>query len=268
MPKKGGLGKGLEAIFGELDELEKDNKVVAISLELIDKNPFQPREDFDEKGVKELAESIKEKGIIQPIIVRENGDKYQIVVGERRFIAARMAGLKSIPAIVKDISDEESAEIALIENIQRKDLNPVEEALAYKRLIDNFGYTQEELAKKIGKDRATIANGLRLLNLPDDIKEKLKRGLISAGHARAILSLRDEADQKRLADEIIKRKLSVREAEKAAKTRIVIDIPEEIELLKEKFENMKVKITSKKLKLEFVFDNLDDLRDFANKISD
>ncbi len=265
MPKKGGLGKGLEAIFGELNELEKDNKIIAISLEIIEKNPFQPRESFDDKGIKELAESIKEKGIIQPIIVREHEDKYQIVAGERRFLAAKLAGLKSIPAIVKNISDEESAEIALIENVQRKDLNPIEEALAYKRLIDKFGYTQEELAKKIGKDRATITNSLRLLNLPDEIMEKLKSGLISAGHARAILSLKNEDEQKVLANEIIKRKLSVREAEKAAKARVV-DIPEEVEALKEKFENMKVKITNKKFKLEFVFNNLDDLRDFANRI--
>ncbi len=266
MPKKGGLGKGLEALFGELDELEKEDKVITVSLELIEKNPFQPRESFDDKGIKELAESIKEKGVIQPIIVRENGDKYQIVAGERRFLAAKLAGLKSIPAIVKNISDEESAEIALIENVQRKDLNPIEEALAYKSLINKFGYTQEELAKKIGKDRATITNSLRLLNLPDDIIEKLKNGLISAGHARAILSLKNEDDQKILADEIIKRKLSVREAEKAAKAQVVADIPEEIEVLKKKFENMKVRITNKKFKLEFVFNSLDDLKNFANRI--
>ncbi len=265
MPKKGGLGKGLEAIFGELNELEKDNKVIAISLEIIEKNPFQPRENFDDKGIKELAESIKEKGIIQPIIVREHEDKYQIVAGERRFLAAKLAGLKSIPAIVKNISDEESAEIALIENVQRKDLNPIEEALAYRRLIDKFGYTQEELAKKIGKDRVTITNSLRLLNLPGEIIEKLKSGLISAGHARAILSLKNENEQKVLANEIVKRKLSVREAEKAAKSQVV-DMPEEIEALKEKFENMKVKITNKKFKLEFVFNSLEDLRDFANRV--
>ncbi len=263
MPKKGGLGKGLEALFGELDDFEKENRITTIALDLIESNPFQPRENFDEKGIEELAESIKEKGVIQPIIVREHGDKYQIVAGERRFLAAKKAGLSSIPAIIKDITDEESAEIALIENVQRKDLNPIEEALAYKRLIENFHYTQEELAKRIGKDRATIANSLRLLNLPEEIIEKIKRGLITAGHARAILSLKDEGEQKRLAEEIIEKKLSVRESERLAKNRE--DLPEEFKILSSIFKNVKLRRSGKRFKVEFVFDDISELRDFIGK---
>ncbi len=265
MPKKGGLGKGLEALFGGLDDFEKENRITTIALDLIESNPFQPRENFDEKGIEELAESIKEKGVIQPIIVREYGDKYQIVAGERRFLAAKRAGLGSIPAIIKDITDEESAEIALIENVQRKDLNPIEEALAYKRLIENFHYTQEELAKRIGKDRATIANSLRLLNLPQEIIEKIKKGLITAGHARAILSLKDEDEQKRLAEEIIEKKLSVRESERLAKSRETFDIPEEFKILSSIFKNVKLKRTGKRFKVEFVFDDIRELRDFIDK---
>ncbi len=266
MPKRGGLGKGLEAIFGDIDGLEDHNRVVTISVDIIESNPYQPRESFDDKAIDELAESIREKGIIQPIIVRENGDKYQIVAGERRFIAAKRAGLKTIPALIKNVEDEEAAEIALIENIQRKDLNPIEEAKAYKNLIDAFHYTQEELAKRIGKDRATIANSLRLLSLPDSIIQKVKAGLLTAGHARAILSVKDESIQRKLADEIVNKKLSVRDAEVLAKKKSLEELPKEVNKLKELFDNVKIKRIGKKFKVEFSFDSEDELIEFARNM--
>ncbi len=267
MPKRGGLGKGLEAIFGGIEELDRKDSVTTISIDLLEKNPFQPRETFDEKTIKELAESIREKGLIQPIIVREVGEKYQIVAGERRFLAAKLLGLKSIPAIIKDISEKESAEIALIENIQRKNLNPVEEAIAYKRLIENFNYTQEELSRKIGKDRATVANSLRLLNLPKDIIEKIKKGQLTAGHARAILSIKEKDRQRKLAEEIVKKKLSVREAEKLSRNHSYGLFVEEVNRLKELFEDVKLKKSGKRLKIELTFKNEEELKKFIKMIS-
>ena len=267
MPKRGGLGKGLEAIFGGIEELDRKDSVTTISIDLLEKNPFQPRETFDEKTIRELAESIREKGLIQPIIVRELGEKYQIVAGERRFLAAKLLGLKSIPAIIKDISEKESAEIALIENIQRKNLNPIEEAIAYKRLIENFNYTQEELSRKIGKDRATVANSLRLLNLPKDIIEKIKKGQLTAGHARAILSIKEKDKQRKLAEEIVKKKLSVREAEKLSKNHSYGLFVEEVNRLKELFEDVKLKKSGKRLKIELTFKNEEELKKFIKMIS-
>ncbi|WP_022669991.1 ParB/RepB/Spo0J family partition protein [Hippea alviniae] len=268
MPKKGGLGKGLEAIFGEIENIENEERIINIAIDLIEKNPYQPRETFDDKSIEELTESIKEKGIIQPIIVREKEDKYQIVAGERRFIAAKRAGLTSIPAIVKNFTDKEAAEIALIENIQRKDLNPVEEALAYKRLMENFGYTQEEVARKVGKDRATIANSLRLLKLPEEILNMLKKGEISQGHARAILALKDENSQKELAKKIRDKKLTVREAEREVYQNQQI---EELKKLEEKLKNaintpLKIKIRDGKYSLEIKFDNIDKLNEFIGRL--
>ncbi|AEA33968.1 ParB/RepB/Spo0J family partition protein [Hippea maritima] len=267
MPKKTGLGRGIEAIFGDLS-VEYEDRISVLELDLIEKSPFQPREEFEQEKLKELAESIKEKGVIQPIIVRESNGKYQIVAGERRFLAAKMAGLSSIPAIVRELSDEEAAEIALIENIQRKDLNPIEEALAYKRLMENFGYTQEELSKRIGKDRATIANTLRLLKLPNEVIEMLKSGQISAGHARALLALKDNKEQVKLAEKIKKEKLSVREAEKAAYDSKQIEQLKEIE---EKLKTVtsypaKIRFKNNKYKVEFVLDSLDKLDEFLRRI--
>ena len=267
MPKKGGLGKGLEAIFGEIENIENEDRVINIAIDLIEKNPYQPRETFDEKSIEELAESIKEKGIIQPIIVREKEDKYQIVAGERRFLAAKRAHLTSIPAIVKNFTDKEAAEIALIENIQRKDLNPIEEALAYKRLIDNFGYTQEEVAKRVGKDRATIANSLRLLKLPDEIIQMLKKGEISQGHARAILALKDEKSQKELAKKIKDKKLTVRETEREVYQNQQI---EQLKELEEKLKRtlsipVKIKVKNNRYSLEIKFNSVKELNEFIGR---
>ena len=189
----------------------------AISISLIEPDAAQPRKSFDEESLAELADSVREHGVLQPIIVRKNGSMYTIVVGERRWRAARMAGLKEIPAIVKDLDDRQKAEIALIENIQREDLSSVEEARAYRSLIDEFGLTQDELAKRVSKNRTTITNSLRLLQLDDDVLELLESGELTAGHARAILPISGKKAQYKAAREIINGDLSVREAEKLAK---------------------------------------------------
>ncbi|WP_025270128.1 ParB/RepB/Spo0J family partition protein [Hippea sp. KM1] len=267
MPKKTGLGRGIEAIFGDVS-IDDEDRISILELDLIQKSPFQPREEFDQEKLKELADSIKEKGVIQPIIVREIEGRYQIVAGERRFLAAKMAGLSSIPAIVRELSDEEAAEIALIENIQRKDLNPIEEALAYKRLMDSFGYTQEELSRRIGKDRTTIANTLRLLKLPERVIEMIKNSQISAGHARALLALKDEDEQVRLAERIKKEKLSVRDTEKAVYDSKQIEQLREIEerLKGAVGHSVKVRFKNNRYKVEFVLNDLNELDEFLRRV--
>lgn len=188
-----------------------------IKLSLIEPNSGQPRKDFDEESLNELAASIKEHGVIQPIIVRKTGQTYHIIAGERRWRAARLAGLKEIPAIVREYDDKETAEIALIENIQREDLNSIEEAKAFRALIDDYHLTQDELAKRVSKSRTAITNSLRLLQFDDDILELIESGELSAGHARAILSINGKRAQYKAAREIINNGLSVRDAEKLAK---------------------------------------------------
>ncbi|MCL0107740.1 ParB/RepB/Spo0J family partition protein [Peptococcaceae bacterium] len=221
--KSKGLGKGLEALISvddiyDMDSKNKEQKVQEILLDDIEPNPNQPRIEIDQEKLKELVNSIKKHGVIQPIIVcRLPDSKYRIIAGERRFRACKLAGMKTIPAIIAEYSDVEAAEIALIENLQREDLNPYEEALAYKRLIDIFRLTQEQLAERIGKSRSAIANMLRLLNLPEKILLMLKKGVLSTGHARAILSLKEERIQQSVADEIVKKQLSVRETDKLIK---------------------------------------------------
>ncbi len=261
MPKKDlRLGRGLSAIFGDINDEEK--KIENISIDLIVKNKNQPRSSFDEKGLRELADSIKEKGILQPLLVRQRGENYEIIAGERRFLAAKMAQLTYIPAIIKDISDEESAEIALIENLQRENLNPVEEALAYKGLMEKFNYTQEEVSKKVGKDRATVANSIRLLNLPKEILEMLKMGDISAGHARALLSLEDSSKQLEMAQKIKSKKMSVRDTEnsvKAKKKKDMDEYKEYEEKLRNIFGNVKISSKKSKGKIEIRFNNKEEL---------
>ncbi len=188
-----------------------------IKLSLIEPNNGQPRKDFDEESLNELAASIKEHGVIQPIIVKKSGQTYRIIAGERRWRAARIAGLKEIPAIVREYDDRETAEIALIENIQREDLNSIEEAKAFRSLIDDYHLTQDELAKRVSKSRTAITNSLRLLQFDDDILELIESGELSAGHARAILSISGKKAQYKAAREIINNGLSVRDAEKLAK---------------------------------------------------
>ncbi|WP_424769341.1 ParB/RepB/Spo0J family partition protein [Paenibacillus sp. sgz302251] len=208
------LGRGLDALIPSLS-VNDDDKVIEISLSQLRPNPYQPRKTFDEDSIKELAESIKQHGVIQPIIVRTVLKGYEIIAGERRFRACQYCGNATIPAVVRSFSDQQVMEIALIENLQREDLNAIEVAIAYQALIDKFKLTQEELSMKVGKSRSHIANFVRLLSLPAEIKENVSRGTISMGHARALVGIKDEKVQKELADLVISMEWSVRELEEA-----------------------------------------------------
>ncbi len=206
------LGKGIEALIPKVSRVAP-MEVINIDINKIKPNKYQSRMQFDQEKLKELANSIKREGIVQPIIVSPSGENYQLVAGERRWWAAKMAELKEIPAVVRSVSNREMFEISLIENIQREDLNPVEEATAFERLMKEFNLTQQGLADHLGKTRSTVANTLRLMNLPEEIKEFVSRRLISAGHARALLSIQGEKKRIELARRIIKQKLPVRETE-------------------------------------------------------
>ena len=220
--KFNGLGRGLDAIFLDNSIEEEDthgeNKVSKIKLSMIDPKSDQPRKYFDKEALEELASSIAENGLLQPILVREYGDsRYQIIAGERRFRASKLAGLSEIPAIVLDKDDRKVAEIALIENIQREDLNPVEEAMAFRALIKEYDLTQEELSEKVGKSRSAIANTMRLLDLPDEILTMVAAGDLSAGHARTLLGVKDRDNMLILADKTIEFDYSVRQLEEEVK---------------------------------------------------
>jgi ParB family chromosome partitioning protein len=207
------LGKGLSALINNEENVDQ-SRVEEIFVDQIEANPFQPRSNFDEDALKELANSIREKGVIQPITVRKiKAEKYQIVAGERRWRASKLVGLNKIPAVIRNFDDQEMLEIALIENIQREDLNPVEEAKAYKEMLDNFDITQADLAKQVGKSRSNVSNMVRLLKLADKVKNHLERGIITIGHARALLSLEKESTQVAACENIIIQDLTVRETE-------------------------------------------------------
>jgi ParB family chromosome partitioning protein len=215
MPRKA-LGRGLSSLLGEEETDVAAAAPLELDIDLIDPNSEQPRTRFTDEGLEELAQSIRSNGIVQPIVVRTRGARYQIVAGERRWRAALRAGLHKVPVFVKDVSDEKLLELALIENIQRHDLNPVEEARAYRKLIESIGLTQEQVATRVGKSRNIIATSMRILRLPDAILKLVEEEKISAGHARALLLVEDGAAQRKLARTIIEMSLSVREAEKAA----------------------------------------------------
>ncbi len=209
--KKSVLGKGLDALI----PTEKVGQgYVILGIDEIRPNTYQPRKDFDEEAINELAVSIQEKGIIQPIVVRKNMNAYEIIVGERRWRAAQRVGLTKVPVIIKDASDREALELAHVEKLQREDLNPIEEATAYNQLIEDFGLTHEEISKRIGKERSTITNQLRLLKLPEEVREALIKGEITAGHARALLGLESPNKIKEVLEAIRRDKLSVRKTEK------------------------------------------------------
>ncbi len=238
MAKKG-LGRGLGAIFGEevvkenkeetekkakakaeakaAEEMDEKGRILMLKLDLVQPNKEQPRKTFDEEKINELAESIKNYGVLQPLLVQKNGSFYEIIAGERRWRAAKAAGLKEVPAVLKEYSKQETMEISLIENVQRADLNPIEEALGYRQLIDEFGLTQEEIAIRVAKSRVAITNTMRLLKLDEQIQNMLIQGVITSGHARALLSLEDNALQLKAAKEILDKKLSVRETERLVK---------------------------------------------------
>nr|WP_319489584.1 ParB/RepB/Spo0J family partition protein [uncultured Caproiciproducens sp.] len=215
--KKGGLGKGLDAIFAENDT-ETRNTAVALKISDIEPNRAQPRKDFNDEALAELADSISQHGVLQPLLVRPIfGGGYQIVAGERRWRAARMAGITEVPAMIREMSDNEVMELALIENLQREDLNPLEEAQGYQSLIETYGLTQEEVSKTVGKSRPTVANALRLLNLPQPILDMVNSGTLSAGHARTLLSFQNPAEMLKAAKLAVEQGISVRELEKMSK---------------------------------------------------
>jgi len=210
--KRPALGRGLGALIPGGSAVERKG-VILLGIEEIQPDRGQPRRYFDEIRILELSESIRANGVLQPLLVRRDGEGYAIVAGERRWRAAQRAGLRELPCIVRDVSDPQAFELALIENIQREDLNAIEEAEAYQRLIEYHGLTQEELAQRVGKDRSTIANALRLLRLPEPIKLAMSSGALSMGHARALLALGDETDLRRAAEKVMNEALSVREVE-------------------------------------------------------
>ena len=217
MSKKFALGKGLGALIPEESIVEEKSNNLLIPLNKIKSNSDQPRKNFDSDKIVELAESIKHHGIIQPLILKRVADEYIIVAGERRWRAAKSLGLKEVPAIIMDLSDKQVLEISLIENIQRQDLNPIEEAMAYKKLLSDFKLTQEELSKRIGKSRTAITNSMRLINLDERVQVYLIEGVISEGHGRALLAISDGDKQYELSQRVIDEKLSVREIERIFK---------------------------------------------------
>lgn len=284
MSKKSGLGKGLDALFE--DNINESQGVQTIRLSEIEPNKNQPRRHFDEAAITALADSIRQHGLIQPILVRSTGTGYQIVAGERRWRACRMLGMSEISAIIKDFSDSETAQIALIENIQREDLNPIEEAAAYKELMDKYEMTQEALSKAVGKSRPAIANAVRLLNMPEKVQELVKKGELSAGQAKAIAAAETDNEMIYLAEKAANGQLTVRAIEKILSKKDEDDTEDTEENTSEKRQNMnyftemeislrdalsrKVKISSsdgKKGTITIDFFDSDDLSTLADKLT-
>ncbi len=284
MAKKSGLGKGLDALFE--DNINESQGTQTIRMSEIEPNKSQPRRHFDENAITTLADSIRQHGLIQPILVRSTGTGYQIVAGERRWRACRMLGMSEIPAVVKEFSDSETAQIALIENIQREDLNPIEEAAAYKELMENYNMTQEELSKAVGKSRSAIANAVRLLNMPEKVQELLRKGELSAGQAKAIAAAESEEQMVDLAERAANGQITVRAIEKllAQKDGEEKEEPEKADTEKKQAMNYltemeislhetlsrKVKINSKDGKkgtITIDFFDPDDLSDIASKLT-
>ena len=235
-PKRPALGKGLSALIPDAIEPPSDQPVIVrsssseVDIDRLTPNDFQPRVMIDDARLQELARSIKSNGVIQPIVVRRMGDHFQIIAGERRWRAAKHAGLLKVPVVIKDVAtghERSLLEMALIENIQREDLNPIDEALAYRRLADEFQLTQEAIAAAVGKDRASVANTVRLLRLPHEVRAEVAGGRLTMGHARALLSLTDEGEQRRIARDVIARGLSVRETETLVKKTLEGRTPKE-----------------------------------------
>lgn len=287
MAKKSGLGKGLDAIFIE-NESEDQNSTVSLKISEIEPNREQPRRDFDEGALAELAQSISEHGLLQPLLVRPLiGGGYQIVAGERRYRACRMAGLSEVPVIIRELTDAQTMQLALIENLQRENLNPLEEAGGFKALIEEYGLTQDEVAKSVAKSRPAVANALRLLKLPKEAAEMVSSGILTSGHARAILALEDEEEMIKLAKTAADNDLSVRQTEKIVqaykkdkekpspikeKASVKPTYFCEVELALTEFLGKKVTVAPLKgqkggvLSIEFYSD--DDLRDIAKRFEE
>lgn len=284
-PKKGGLGKGFDYLFTDnaIEELDENKNIVTLRLRDIEPNKNQPRRIFDDEALSELSESIREHGVLQPLIVRPLPDgSYQLVAGERRWRASRLAGLTEVPVIVRSLTDSEVAVIALIENLQREDLNPIEEAEGIARLIETYGFTQEQAAEKLGKSRPALANTLRLMSLPEKVRELVSDDFLSAGHARTLLGLDDKSKIEELADEIVAKKMSVRETEKIVKQmNAAADKKPKAPKARDKFysevelslsdalgRKVTVKEASKGGKLEFEFFDKEDLEKLAKLFED
>lgn len=278
MANKGGLGKGLSALFSDSSQETKlESGVQEIDINRIEPNPDQPRTAIDEERIAELSASVALHGVLQPIMVRPVGEKYQIIAGERRWRAARLAGLEKVPVIVKNSGDTETLEIALIENLQREDLNAIEAAYGYKRLIEQHNMKQTELAERVSKSRSAITNTLRLLDLPEEVQEMLFAGKLTAGHARAVLSIADEEARIKLAQKIVDGNLSVREAEGLARLLEGGAMPKSArpvapksfktvarKLRKILESKVRVKQTKDKNKIEIEFEDEDDLMRIFN----
>ena len=276
MKKQRGLGKGLDLIFAE-NSSENGNEAVTISINDIEPNRAQPRHEFNEEALQELADSIAAHGILQPILLRPFPDGgYQIVAGERRWRAARIAGLREVPAVIREMTEQEVMELALIENLQREDLDPVEIAYGYKSLMESFNLTQDEISQKLSIPRSSIANSLRILNLPEDILEMIKTDEISLGHAKVILSVSDEKMQRELAQQTAEKQLSVRQCELLAKSMVkkpktekqskVPSIVKEVEIALSEMHGTPVRISYKDGKgtLNITFNSQEQLLELAN----
>ena len=278
--KLGGLGRGLDSLFADNSVDELNPSVNKLRIMEIEPNRDQPRKDFDEKSLSELAESIEQHGVLQPLVVRPlTSGGYQLVAGERRWRAARIAGLTEVPVVIKELTDEEVIEIAMIENLQREDLNPLEEALGYRYMMDELNITQEQAAEKVGKSRPAVANAIRLLRLPDEVQEMVKNNLISPGHARALLGFENQDLIIQTAKRIVKEDLSVREVETLVKnSQKTPKVPKqkkrdkffsEVELALVENLGRKVKIKESKKDagvLEIEFFDKDDLESLAMKL--
>ena len=285
--KLGGLGKGLDAIFME-NESESKNSTVTLKISEIEPNRDQPRKDFDESALAELAHSISQHGVLQPLLVRPLiGGGYQIVAGERRYRACRMAGVTEVPVVIRELSDSETMELALIENLQRENLTPIEEAKGFGVLVDEYGMSQEEVSQVVGRSRSAVANSLRLLNLPKEVSDMVEKGEISAGHGRTLLALGSEEEMINAAKQIYEKELSVRQTEKLVKAinaekdkaqkedkqeRISLKPSyfSEVELALTEYLGKKVTVTGSKNNeggvLQIEFYSQDELKELANKL--
>lgn len=284
MAIKKGLGKGLEALFIDNSTSVSNSLAEIIKINDVEPNRNQPRKQFDDEAMQQLADSIREHGIIQPIIVRPvSTGGYQIIAGERRWRAARMAGLTEIPVIIRDYDDNKTMEIALIENLQRENLNPIEEALGYRELIETYNMTQAEVSSSVGKSRSAVTNFLRLLNLPDEVLLLVQEGKLSSGHARALLSFEDEEQMKLIAEKCVQTGMTVREVEKLSKIKPVETEEkeitpkivkrdsyfDEIEIALNEELHRKVKVLGKQEKgtIEIAFYSKEDLSEIANRLA-